>query len=345
MISQPSDNQKFQQQLSVMSNGRIQCLVCPHMCRLQPGQKGLCRVRIADQDHVHPIIEQIFAVWSTASIEQHSLFHFYPGLKVLSLGSVGCTANCQYCQNWELALSPRYVSQWSLPEQQIVSCDVVELAQRTGCKAIAFTYNEPIVWIEAILSIAQKARQNGLLVILVTNGFITSQALKLMTPYLSAVKLDLKASDEEQYQQIAGITQMPVLETLHQLHAAKVWLEVSTVVVPGLIDSEAVISKMAKQIIDYSSKDTPWHLMRFFPSYMMTDQHIGSLKRLRELRLHAIKEGLSYVYISNVPQISERNTQCSSCQSTIAVRDGSQIIYLPNHCPRCNAQIAGCGLI
>lgn len=332
-------------QISVdLGDGVAQCQVCPHHCTLRAGQIGRCRVRVGVPPEVRPIDAQAFAARGMGTVESHALFHFYPGMKTLCIGSIGCSAACRYCQNWELALAPRIADQWTIPAAFAPDADIVAIAKEANCGGLVFSYNEPTVWIEAMLDLAKHAQAVGLRVILVTNGFVTETALNLLIPYLDAVKLDLKGPDERFYREVVGIALAPVLATLEQLRTAGVWHEVSTVIVPGVNDSEFAIEQVAKHILRCSGSSTPWHLMRFFPAYRMLDLPPGDLDTLRRLRLTAQEQGITHVYISNVPNIPEQQSYCSSCGSITAVRRPDRFMPLPQRCSMCRTPIAGRGL-
>jgi pyruvate formate lyase activating enzyme len=327
-----------------LADGTIECQVCPHRCRLREGQTGLCRVRVGTASSVEPAPGQGFVAQGIGTVEDHPLFHFYPGLVTLCVGSVGCSAACTFCQNWEIALAPRIDRNWAVQHQFASYDEIFAAATRHNCEALAFTYNEPTIWLEALLELATRARRQGLRTILVTNGFVTSATLALLSPHIDAVKLDLKGPDERFYRKVVGVSLGPVLESLRQLHRAGVWCEVSTVILPGLNDSPAAVRTIAALIRNAASAETPWHLMRFFPAYQQQHEPLGDLQRLVELREEARAAGLPYVYISNAPQSLARQTICPSCQQVVADRRLGRFRALRQRCPTCDAPIAGVGL-
>lgn len=327
-----------------LANGAIECGVCPHHCRLRPGQIGRCGVRVGTATAVEPVRDQGFVAQGMGRVEDHPLFHFHPGMKTLCVGSIGCSAACTFCQNWEIALAPRIDRNWSARPQFDSHAQVIDLALKQGCQALAFTYNEPTIWLEAILELAMRARAAGLSTILVTNGFVTPAALAVLSPHLDAVKLDLKGPDEAFYRKIAGISLAPVLETLRQLRHADVWCEVSTVILPGLNDSPEAVQTMVGLIHATAGAATPWHLMRFFPAYKQQDELPGDLETLRKIRHAALEFGLDYVYISNGPNIPECQTLCPRCQQFLADRRLGRFCTLQSVCPSCGTSIAGVGL-
>lgn len=327
-----------------MSGAAVQCEVCPHGCQLRVGQLGWCGVRVGRPSAVVPIARQAFVARGVGVVEDHPLFHFFPGMQTLCLGAVGCTAHCRYCQNWELALAPRIHPNWAAPPLFPDEATIVEEAQRRGCGALAFTYNEPTVWLEAILSLAQKARRAGLKVILVTNGYLTSTTLEALVPWLDAIKVDLKGADELFYREVVGIPLAPILATLEALRATPIWYEISTVILPTRHTETGASDCLIELLLRVAGADVPWHLQRFFPAYTMRQDEPGDLSELRAIRLRALQAGLRYVYISNVPDIAERATACPSCGQVAAPRRLGASRPLPRHCQGCGADFAGRGL-
>ncbi|HKP52040.1 MAG TPA: AmmeMemoRadiSam system radical SAM enzyme [Chloroflexia bacterium] len=338
-------------------NGKAMCLVCPHGCSLRTNQVGRCGVRVGTlAGEVVPHPAQLVAARGIGNVENHPLFHFYAGMMTLGVGAIGCSAACRYCQNWELALAHKVNRSWNASPVATSADDLIAVAQRRGCGAIAFTYNEPTVWPEAIVEIAGLARESGLRVIIATNGFVTERTLEVIAPYLDAVKLDLKAHNEIFYRRIAGISLQGVLRTLEYLRAHNIWHEVSTVIVPGGNDSPQAVRLMARHILAQSGPETPWHLMRFFPAYEMVEAQSGTLETLRAARSMAMEEGIRHVYISNIPALPERNTYCAQCGALLVVRglagthlvaegrrklDGGQKEALCIECSKCHYSVPG----
>jgi pyruvate formate lyase activating enzyme len=298
-------------------------------------------VRVGIAGGVEPTTSQVFATHGLTHVEDHPLFHFYPGMKTFGIGTIGCNAACHFCQNWELALVHRTRATWRARAIFNTAEQIVEAALLHGVEAITFTYNEPTVWPEAIISVANAARAAGLRVILATNGFLSSQTLHMLLPYLDAVKIDLKGPDNESYRNLAGIHLEPVLSTMRELRAAGVWLEVSTVVVPVAGDRTIPIAAMAQHILTQTGAITPWHLMRFFPAYRMLALAPGDVEELRVLRSRAMSEGLKFVYIINVPDLPERNTSCPKCGSVVGQRSLGLPSTLGAQCGLCGENIPG----
>lgn len=323
-------------------NGEISmCRVCPHHCRLELGQLGHCGVRVNVDGLVRPAAGQSIAALGVATVEEHPLFHFFPGARSLCIGSMGCTATCDFCQNWELALTHR------LRITAMIAADpsaIVTQAIANNCSAISFTYNEAVVWLELVVAVMQAARRAGLKSVLITNGFISSTAWGLLLPWLDAVKLDLKSADAAFYRRSIGIELNPVLNSLARLREGGIWREISTVIIPGINDQSDAVAKLVDAVIVHSGKDTPWHLMRFFPAYHRIAQPPGSLETLRSIRATAMDKGLVFTYIGNVPDVSEANTVCAHCSETLSVRRMARLTPLAATCPGCHTAIPGRGL-
>lgn len=319
------------------------CDVCPRMCRLHPDQYGWCGVRLRLNGAVAPDPRQGWAIASVGHVEDHPLFHFYPGMRTLNVGSVGCTAACRFCQNWEVALAPKLTPTWS--RQQTYSDEhLLEMARLRDCGAISFTFNEAVVWIEGVERLAQQAKAHQLRTILVTNGFLTKHTLDRLSPWLDAIKLDLKGYNDDLSIAQAGIPVTSILETMDIVRSLDLWMEVSSVVVPGVQDSSTAIAAFVNHVLIHAGQDTPWHLQRFFPAYALANQAAGDITDLRRIRMQALAMGLKYVYISNVPGIAERSTRCYRCGQIVASRHSAIVQRLPARCPKCQDRFAGIGL-
>jgi pyruvate formate lyase activating enzyme len=320
------------------------CGICPHDCRLLPGERGLCRMRVGAGRQVVPAPDQGIVAAAVGTVEQHPLFHFYPGSRVLSLGWLGCTAACAGCLNWELAAGRAPAACQQIVAVQPDAQQVIAAARTRGCRGIAFTHNEPVVWLEQVGAVARAAKAAGLWVILVTNGYITVKALESVLPWLDAVKIDLKAGTDADYLRLAGIDGAPVLAALARLAGGHVWLELSTVVGSGMNADAPAIRQLAGTIAAIAGTSVPWHLLRFLPAHRLAALPPGSLSGLRNARAEAVAAGLRYVYISNVPGLAERDTACPACGAVLARRGLDYVQPLPAHCPACGEPQPGRGL-
>lgn len=327
-----------------LGNGVSICEVCPHRCTLRPGQVGRCRVRVNRDGRVQPIQSQGLVALGVATVEEHPLYHFYPGMRTLCVGSLGCTAACDFCQNWELALAPHHNLTWP-PLMPADAGEVVRYAHANGCEAISFTYNEGVVWPEFVLEVMELGRQHGLKNVLVTNGFVSDLTWGMLLPWLDGMKIDLKGSNNEFYRCVVGIDLQAVLHSLDLIRKHGIWHEISTVIIPGVNDSSEAIETLAETILTHSGPNTPWHLMRFFPAYRRLGQQPGDIDDLRYIRQIAKGTCLVHVYISNVPGVPESSSYCPACSQLISVRGLGKRTPLPPQCLHCGELMCGRGLV
>lgn len=325
-----------------LGDGRNRCNVCPHGCELAGGELGRCGVRIGGDRSVHPIPGQGLVTWGYGPIEEHPFYHFYPGTLSLSVGGLGCNARCPWCQNWELAWFEG--TRGSIPPVFRFPTDALQRATEHGCTTIAFTYSEPIVWLEEMLALAASAKGIGMKTVLITNGFIAPAALEILIPLLDGAKIDLKAADEISYPRLTGLTLASVLRSLTLLKSAGIWCEVSTVLAPDLGGGIEQIPALAARIQEAAGPDVPWHLMRFFPAARWIHTRAGTVESLRRARNMARAVGMQYVYLSNVLWVPENDTLCPICDRVLAVRGAGERPMLPSGCPDCGKSIPGRGL-
>lgn len=319
---------------------RIQCNLCPRHCRLKPGQRGFCYVR-ANIDGVGYLTtygrSSGFAV---DPIEKKPLNHVMPGARILSFGTAGCHLGCKFCQNWEISKSrsnDQLASQAS-PEA------IVEWALTTGCEAIAYTYNDPIIFAEYVIDTAALAREAGLLNVAVTSGYITDQARPEFFEYIDAANVDLKSFNNEFYRKITGAALQPVLDTLTWLvHDSDVWVEITTLLISGYNDSDQEIRELTSWVASELGPDVPVHFTAFHPAFRMSDvpaTPASTLVRAREIGLDA---GLSYVYTGNIRDLSGQSTYCPGCSAVVISRSGYRVDDRSSNgrCPRCGIAVAG----
>jgi pyruvate formate lyase activating enzyme len=271
-------------------------------------------------------------------IEKKPLYHVAPGSKSYSIATVGCNFRCRHCQNWSISQATEIVGQELPPEQ------VVENALRTGCDSIAYTYTEPTIFFEYAYDTAVLAHKKGLKNIFVTDGFTTEQPIRKIEPYLSAANVDLKGFTEEFYRNVCGASLQPVLDAIKLYHELGIWLEITTLIIPGYNDSMDDLRGIAQFISDLDP-DIPWHVSGFYPTYKLTDAPPTSVQILRKAVEIGKEAGLKYVYEGNVREGID--TSCPSCGETLIVRDGFQVLQnrvKDGKCPQCGAEIAGVDL-
>lgn len=319
----------------------VECQLCPHYCRLQPGQTGICRVR-------HNIEG---ALWTSAygrpvavaiePIEKKYFFHVLPGARTLSLGVAGCNLGCQYCINWRV--SQRGVT---TDDPEVTPEAIVERALAAKVAALAFTYTEPTIFFEYAQAIAHLARQAGLAVVAKSNGYMTPTVLESMAQWLTAINIDLKGWHTDRYQPTIKGQLAPVLATLKHARRLGLWLEVSTLITPGVNADPASLQAMAAFIATELGPDTPWHLQRFFPNYRMLDCRATAQTELQQAVTFGQQAGLRYLYCKELEQGAYFNTRCPACHTLLLERTGFHLNG--NHlthggCPTCGLQLPGIG--
>jgi pyruvate formate lyase activating enzyme len=327
-----------------LSDNRVRCNLCAHRCVIGDGHMGVCQVRENRGGRLHTLVYGRTIARHVDPVEKKPLFHFYPGTAAYSIATPGCNFRCRWCQNWDISQMPREqhltVGEEASPEQ------VIGAAQRAGCRSIAYTYTEPTVFFEYAYDTARLAHEAGLANIYVTNGYMTEEMLETFHPYLDAANVDLKAFRDETYRKYVGARLQPVLDSAKMMKLLGVWLEVTTLVIPGINDEPAELRDAATFVAQELGVDTPWHISRFFPAYKMTDVPFTPVETLQRVRDIGLEAGLRYVYLGNVPD--ESNTVCHACGKTL-IRRSAYLVVENNvgpggHCPDCGAPVAGAGM-
>ena len=279
-----------------LSDGRVECLLCPHHCKIANGKTGICRSR-RNEDGV--LVSEVYGKPCSLAIdpiEKKPLYHFHPGTKCLSIACTGCNFRCLNCQNHEISqVSPSEVGHYDLTPQQ-----VVDLCLEHHCPGIAYTYTEPLTYLEYITDSARLAHEAGLWNILVTAGYVCQEPLKDLLPYLDAANIDLKSFSEDIYQRISGGHLKPVLDTILAMRDAGVWIELTNLIIPGVNDDMTMIRQMCRWIVDNELSNSPLHFSRFFPRFKMEDIPPTPLHTLKEAKAIALDEGIKHVYLGNV---------------------------------------------
>ena len=323
-------------------DGRIQCDLCPRNCRLHSGQRGACFVR-AERDG-----EIVLTSYGRSSgfcidpIEKKPLNHFLPGSSVLSFGTAGCNLACKFCQNWDMSKSREIdiLSSWALPEA------LVEAAKANGCASIAFTYNDPVVFLEYAVDVAAVARERGIKSVAVTAGYICDQPRQQLFQAMDAVNVDLKAFSEDFYRRICGSTLANTLETLEYIyHQTDAWLEVTTLLIPGQNDSDEVLEQLTRWLVTNLGVEVPLHFSAFHPDWKMRDIPATPPATLTRAREIALANGLEYVYTGNVHDSVGSSTYCPGCGDRVIERDwyelGQWQLTASGKCAGCDQPIAG----
>jgi len=279
-----------------LEDGAVECLLCPHHCRIAHGKTGRCRSR---RNHEGVLVSEVYGKPCSLAvdpIEKKPLYHFHPGTTCLSMACTGCNFRCLNCQNHDISqAAPDAVDHYNLTPEQMVG-----LCAKYHCPGIAYTYTEPLTYIEYVTDIARLAHEKGLWNILVTAGYVNQEPLADLLPYLDAANIDLKSFSDDIYQRISGGRLSVVLNTILTMKKAGVWIELTNLVIPGINDDMEMIRRMCRWMVDNGMEETPLHFSRFFPRYRMHDIPPTPVQTLRNARQIAMDEGLKYVYLGNV---------------------------------------------
>lgn len=315
---------------------RIQCDVCPRACKLRNGQQGLCFVRACENDEIVLTSYGRSSGYCIDPIEKKPLNHFYPGTPVLSFGTAGCNLACKFCQNWDISKSREIdkLSATASPET------IALAAERLKCRSIAFTYNDPVVFMEYAIDTAIACHEKGIKAVAVTAGYICDAPRREFYQYMDAANVDLKGFTEHFYKHITGSSLAPILETLEYLkHETKVWFEITTLLIPDENDSNAELENLSQWIYTKLGPDVPLHFSAFHPDWKMRDKPHTPPATLRRAREIALKNGLHYVYTGNIEDIEGGTTYCPICQQILIVRDRYNILSYQltaeGRCPHC----------
>lgn len=325
-----------------LKDNKVRCLTCHNQCFISDKGIGICGIRQNIDGDLYLLVYGKAISVNIDPIEKKPLFHFLPGQKAFSLGTLGCNFSCDFCQNWEISQAPKnqdinyWGDEWS-PEK------IVKYCKDNKIFIIAYTYNEPTVWIEYALDTMKLAKKEGIKNIWVSNGFMTEKALNLIAPYLDAINIDLKSFSEDFYQKICKGRLGLVKKNIKKIWKIGIWIEVTTLIIPGFNDSTKELKQIAKFLIGIS-KDLPWHISAFYPCYKMLTQAPTSQEILINACEIGKKAGLRYVYTGNIPNSDYESTYCPKCNSLIIERWGMEVLEndLKNgKCPKCNAKIKG----
>ena len=327
-----------------MENQQVQCHLCRHLCRIPEGKRGICAVRENQGGVLYTLVYRRLISHNVDPIEKKPMFHFAPGSRSFSIATVGCNFRCDFCQNYEISQMPRDGKR--IVGEDVAPEEIVAMAKRAGCRTIAYTYTEPTIYFEYALDIAKRATQEGLKNIFVTNGYMTEEALKTFHPHLHGANVDLKAFREDFYQRRCGAKLEGVLQSLQVMKELGIWVEITTLIIPGLNDSEAELQEIA-QFIASLGKETPWHISRFHPTYKMLDRSPTSVRILQRAQQIGLEAGLRYVYTGNVPGDAGEDTVCPHCGQLLVDRWGFQILknkIKDKKCAHCGSPIDGVDL-
>ncbi len=323
-------------------NQSLQCRLCSHYCRLEPGEFGTCGVRVNQDGQLMTLVYDAVAAMNVDPIEKKPLYHFLPGSQSFSIGTMGCNLSCEFCQNDTLSQTPKQthrVQGESVPPERIVAA-----AQRYRAASISYTYSEPTIFFELIQDTASLARQHNLKNVLVTNGFMSPDCLQELGSLVDAANVDLKAFTDEFYTGYCGARLKPVLQNLKHIRDLGWWLEVTTLIIPGLNDNPGELRELADFIVTELGPDTPWHISRFHPAYHMLDRPPTPVQTLEGAFQTGLDAGLKFVYLGNVLGHDASSTICPGCGRTVIDRRGfstSSTHLDQGACSFCGAAIPG----
>ena len=325
-----------------LGDGRLQCDVCPRHCRLRDGQRGMCFVRAASGGEI------VLTTWGRSSgycvdpIEKKPLNHFLPGTPVLSFGTAGCNLACKFCQNWSISKSRETdtLADAATPET------IAAAAGRLGCRSVAFTYNDPVIFHEYAIDVAQACRERGIRAVAVTAGYQCAEPRAEFYRHMDAANVDLKAFTEDFYQKVTAGHLVPVLDTLHYLkHETEVWFEITTLLIPGMNDGERELHEMTAWVVETLGPDVPMHFTAFHPDWKMRDVPATPPETLRRARRVALENGVRHAYTGNVHDREGQSTWCRGCGERLVGRDWYVLsewnLTGGGACARCGTPCAG----
>ena len=321
-----------------LKGSTVHCCLCPHNCLIKSGKRGKCNIREHRDGALYSILYAACSSITPDPIEKKPLYHFHPGHRVLSLGTLGCNLSCYHCQNHTISQAqPKDLDLIELSPK-----DAATAAKRYECQGIAYTYNEPTVWWEYTLDSAKIAKQENLYAVYVTNGFTSEDPIREIAPYLDAVNIDIKSMNNDFYHQICGGQLQPVLDACKLYYELGIHLELTYLVIPGHNDTKVELGQFARWVVDNLSHEVPVHFSAFYPHYKMTDVPHTPISKLETAYKVAKQEGLSFIYLGNVPNSGHGNTYCPECGTLLIERNGflSQIKGLKkSSCANCNKKI------
>ncbi|RRQ20768.1 AmmeMemoRadiSam system radical SAM enzyme [Thiohalobacter thiocyanaticus] len=351
---------------SQLSDGRVLCTLCPHDCHIPDGGRGACAVRYNRGGRLYTLVYDKVVSRAVEAVEKKPLFNFHPGSTAYSIGTVGCNMRCSFCQNWQISQWPKARLPKTLvckvegetlcplleeledevPGEPVTPQGIVAAAMAAGATSIAYTYTEPTIFYELAYDTAVLARERGLKNIFVSNGFISEAPLRELAGVLDAANIDLKFSREESYRHISRARLEPILQAIRLYHELGVWVEVTTLVIPDVNDSDEELAEIARFIHSVGA-DVPWHVSQFYPAWRMQDVAVTPVETLRRAARIGREAGLHYVYEGNVPGEQGENTNCHHCGALLIERYGFHLRrnrVRQGACPDCGTPVAGVGL-
>jgi pyruvate formate lyase activating enzyme len=325
-----------------LPDGRVQCDVCPRACKMREGQRGLCFVRGVVDGEVALLTYGRSSGYCVDPIEKKPLHHFLPGTSVLSFGTAGCNLACRFCQNWDISKS----KEMDTLADAAAPGTIADAAAGLGCHSVAFTYNDPTIFLEYAADVADACRERGIRTVAVTAGYINPEARRDLYAHLDAANVDLKGFSEEFYKRLCAGRLAPVLETLEYLrHETDVWFEITTLLIPGRNDGDEELDQLTSWVADRLGPDVPLHFTAFHPDFKLTDVAATPPATLRRAREWGRRNGLRYVYVGNVHDVEASSTYCPGCGALVVERDWHEIgawhLTGDGRCASCHTPIPG----
>ncbi len=327
---------------SKLPQKRVRCELCAHRCYLRPGQAGICGVRRNLEGVLYTAVADLVIATHVDPIEKKPFYHVLPGSKSYSLAAPGCNFNCRHCQNHEISQLPHRTEK--LVGRHLRPEDLVREAVATGCRSLAYTYTEPTTYFELMRATAAVGHERGLLNLMVTNGYLTKTARSSLASLVDGANIDLKAWSDSFYRRVCGAAGMtPVLDTIADFVARGIWVEVTTLLIPGYNDDSAELRELARFLVSVSPL-IPWHVTGFFPIYKLTGVAPTPPETLKKAREIGLEAGLHYVFEGNRPGVGGESTYCHNCGELLIERYGFRVIekrMSGSECPRCRKRVAG----
>ena len=328
-----------------LPDGSVRCGVCAHRCLVRSGRRGICGVRENRDGTLVSLVHGQVVAAALDPIEKKPLFHVAPGSTAWSIATPGCPFHCTFCQNWRIAQGPRLGL--DLPVHRMTPEEVVQDALDRDAGSVAYTYVEPTVFLEFALDCGRLARAAGLRNLFITDGYETPEAIALLATVIDAANVDIKAFDDAFYRRLCGARLAPVLDAIVAMRQAGIWLELTTLVIPGHNDDTAQLQAVAGWIVRTLGPETPWHVSRFFPAHRMPDVPPTSLGTLRRAAGIGLDAGLKHVYVGNAPELGLEDTRCAGCDQLVIERRGYHVqghLATGGSCAGCGRALAGIGL-
>ncbi len=327
-----------------LPQGKVRCHLCHHYCVIADGKRGLCYVRENRGGTLYSLTYERPISANVDPIEKKPLFHFLPGSSAFSIATVGCNFRCLHCQNHDISQMP--IEEGRISGDKVSCEEIVSLALKYKSASIAYTYTEPTIFFEYAYDTAKIAQKKGIKNNFVTNGFMTSEALEMIAPYLDGANVDLKSFSEKFYRKVCSASLKPVLEGIKKMKELGIWVEVTTLIIPTMNDSDGELREIARFILSVSP-EIPWHVTAFYPTYKMLDKPRTPQGIIRKASEIGLEEGLRYVYSGNIPGEEGENTYCYNCKNLLIRRLGFQMLenkIKKGKCFHCGTPIDGVGM-